>query len=84
MKPNIAGDDMQLRAETANEKLKQHAQRQDSDGMQSQSVLYMTQLRSGRFGHMTFSAVKSGFGHKILGCFGPAGRFGRSFKSFRP
>ena len=40
MKPNIAGDDMQLRAETANEKLKQHAQRQDSDGMQSKSVLY--------------------------------------------
>ena len=33
MKPNNAGKDMRLRAQTANQKLKQNMQPQDADGM---------------------------------------------------
>ena len=42
MKPNNAGEDMQQRAQTANQKLKQNAPTQDADVMQAMSVLYMT------------------------------------------
>ena len=44
MKPNDAGEDMWLWAETANENLKEEAQTQDADGMQDLSVLHMTQV----------------------------------------
>ena len=46
MKPYNAGEDMWLRAQTANQKLKQNAQTQDADGMQAMSVLYMTLLET--------------------------------------
>ena len=36
--------DVWLRAQTANQKLKQNAQTQDADGMQALSVIYITQL----------------------------------------
>ena len=41
MKPNNSGDDMWLRAQTANEKLKEDAQTQDAAGMQDMSVFTM-------------------------------------------
>ena len=44
MKPNNSGKDIQPGAETANGKLKQKAQTQDTDGMQAISVLNMTDL----------------------------------------
>ena len=43
MKPNNAGKDMWLRAETVIEKLKQDAQKQDDDGMQAVSLCYIKQ-----------------------------------------
>ena len=46
MKPIYAGEDIWLRAETANEKLKQDAQSQNYNSMQTKSVLYMTQLEA--------------------------------------
>ena len=46
MKPNNAGDDMWLRAQTANQNLKQNTQAQIADSMQALSVLYMTQLKA--------------------------------------
>ena len=46
MKPNKAGEDMWLRAETENEKLKQDVQIQDVEGMQAMSVLFMTELEA--------------------------------------
>ena len=44
MKPNNAGEDMWLRAETANEKLKQDSQTPKADVMQTISVSYITQI----------------------------------------
>ena len=46
MESNDAGEDMWLRAEIANEKLKHDAQTHGADGMQAMSVLYMTQLEA--------------------------------------
>ena len=44
MKPNNAGKNIWLRAQTLNQKLKQNAQTQDADGMQALSVLNTTKL----------------------------------------
>ena len=44
MKPNKAGKGMWLRDQTANQKFTQNAKKQNFDGMQALSVLYMTQL----------------------------------------
>ena len=44
MKPNNAGKEMWLRVQTVNQKLKQNAQTQDGDGMQTIFVQNMTQL----------------------------------------
>ena len=42
MKSNNAGEDMWLRAQTANKKLKLGAQTKDADRMQAKIVIYMT------------------------------------------
>ena len=44
MKPNSARKAMWLRAETANEKLKQDLQTQEVDNMRAMFVVYKTQL----------------------------------------
>ena len=46
MKPNKAGENIQLRAQFPNQNLKQKAQTQDDDGIQIFSALYMTQLEA--------------------------------------
>ena len=46
MKPNNAGKNMSLRAQTTNQKLNQNAQTQDIYGMQVFFVLFMTQLQA--------------------------------------
>ena len=46
MKPNIAGKDMCLWNQTANQKLKQNAQTQDVDGKQALPVIYMKNLKA--------------------------------------
>ena len=46
MGPNNACEDMWLRAETTNKKLKHDAQTQDADGMQVMPVLNMNQLEA--------------------------------------
>ena len=43
MKPNKADKGMWLRAQTANQQLKQNAESQDVDDMQDLSVLHTTQ-----------------------------------------
>ena len=44
MKPNNASEDRRLRAETANENLKQDTQTHDSGGLQAMLVLHMAQI----------------------------------------
>ena len=46
MKPNNAVEDMWLRDQTKNQKVKRNTQRQDGDSIQAFSVLYMTQLEA--------------------------------------
>ena len=46
MKPNNADKDMQLRAQTANQKLKQNVETQDVGALHDLSVLYMRQLEA--------------------------------------
>ena len=46
MKPNNTGQDIWLRAETANENLNHDEQTQDTDCIQVISVLYMTQFEA--------------------------------------
>ena len=44
MKPNNSGENMWLRAEAANQNLKQNTQTQNADGMQAFFVSYMPQV----------------------------------------
>ena len=46
MKPNNAGKNMWLRAETENQNQKQNAQTLDADGMKTFSTVYVTQLEA--------------------------------------
>ena len=46
MKPNKARKHMLLRAQTVNQKLKQNAQTQDAEGMQTFSAIFLTQLET--------------------------------------
>ena len=46
MKPYNAGKDMWLRAQITHQKLKHNARKQDTDGIQALSVLYMTRLEA--------------------------------------
>ena len=46
MKPNNTGMDIWLWAQTANQKLKQNAQKQNAYGMQARSLLYRTVIET--------------------------------------